>query len=74
MHFTPMKPGSFTLSFYGIDTVVLYPMTGNVINSTEAKGVMAICRLFPGMAWTFLLHGRFCTTQRRQLQLYHWPC
>jgi len=60
---TPMKPGSCTLGFYGIDTVVLDPMTGNVIDSTEAKGVMAIRKPWPGMARTCLGdHERYMST------------
>merc|ERR1712071_649419 len=37
---TPMKPGSCTLPFYGIDPVILDPTTGQEITSTEAEGVL----------------------------------
>mmetsp|Transcript_12255 Transcript_12255/g.17621 ORF Transcript_12255/g.17621 Transcript_12255/m.17621 type:complete len:708 (+) Transcript_12255:84-2207(+) len=51
---TPMKPGSCTTPFYGIDAVVLDSMTGEVIEGNGVDGVMAIRQPWPGMARTCL--------------------
>jgi acetyl-CoA synthetase len=57
---TPMKPGSCTLPFYGIDTVVLNPLTGEVLEGNNVSGVLAIRQPWPGMARTCLGdHERF---------------
>ena len=59
---TPMKPGSCTLPFYGIDGVVLDPQTGEVIEGNDVEGVMAIRKPWPGMARTCLGdHERYMT-------------
>ena len=59
---TPMKPGSCTLPFYGIDSVVLDPQTGEVIEGNDVEGVMAIRKPWPGMARTCLGdHERYMT-------------
>ena len=57
---TPMKPGSCTLPFYGIDAVVLDPSTGRELTDADAnedgnvQGVMALKQPWPGMARTCL--------------------
>lgn len=59
---TPMKPGSCTLPFYGIDTVVLDPVDGTVLEGNNVQGVMAIRQPWPGMARTCLGdHERYLT-------------
>ena len=63
---TPMKPGSCTLPLYGIDTVVLDPMTGKIVEGNDVEGVLAIRTPFPGMARTCLGdHDRYLTTYFR---------
>jgi acetyl-CoA synthetase len=70
---TPMKPGSCTLPFYGIDAVVLDPQTGQELCTagdvtTEAiNGVLAIKQPWPGMARTCL------GDHHRYLQVYMQP-
>jgi len=61
---TPMKPGSCTLGFYGIDTVVLDPMNGTVMTGDgPQKGVMAIRQPWPGIARTCIGdHERYMAT------------
>jgi len=60
---TPMKPGSCTLPMYGIDTVVLDPQTGEVIEGNDVEGVLAIRKPWPGMARTCLGdHQRYMST------------
>ena len=55
-----MKPGSCSLPFYGIDTVVLDPLTGRELSEADAdedgqvQGVMALKQPWPGMARTCL--------------------
>jgi acetyl-CoA synthetase len=55
---TPMKPGSCTLPFYGIDTVVLDAVSGKELTEPDEhgnfQGVMAIKQPWPGMARTCL--------------------
>ena len=56
---TPMKPGSCTLPFYGIDTVVLDPQSGKELTEPtdehgHYEGVMALKQPWPGMARTCL--------------------
>lgn len=51
----PMKPGSCTLPFYGVDAVVLDPHTGQELKGdTLVEGVLAIKQPWPGMARTCL--------------------
>jgi len=51
---TPMKPGSCTLPFYGIDAVVLDPQTGEIREGNDVEGVLAVRQPWPGMARTCL--------------------
>lgn len=70
---TPMKPGSCTLPFYGIDTVVLDPATGHVIEGNDVEGVLAVRQSFPGMARTCLGdHERFMTVYLKPYPGYYF--
>jgi len=80
---TPMKPGSCTLPFYGIDTVVLDPKSGDILtepnapdddgNITNTKGVLAIRRPWPGMARTCLNdHARYLKTYLKPYPGYYF--
>jgi acyl-coenzyme A synthetase/AMP-(fatty) acid ligase len=55
---TPMKPGSCTFPFYGIDAVVLDAQDGHLLTEADEhgnfEGVMAIRQPWPGMARTCL--------------------
>ena len=63
-----MKPGSCTLPSWGIDAVVLDPLTGQVVTEVDPddgmlKGVCAIRKPWPGMARTCLgAHERYLKT------------
>lgn len=64
---TPMKPGSCTLPFYGIETVILDPVSGKEVTERDEKGnltgVLAIKQPWPGMARTCLGdHERYLQT------------
>ncbi|CAJ1955245.1 unnamed protein product [Cylindrotheca closterium] len=74
---TPMKPGSCTLPFYGIDTVVLDPHTGKELtepdDSGNFEGVMAIKQPWPGMARTCLGdHERYMTVYLKPYPGYYF--
>lgn len=64
---TPMKPGSCTLPFYGIDAVVLDPVSGELLEGNNVEGVMAIRQPWPGMARTCI------GDHERYLQVYFQP-
>eukprot|EP01103_Thecamoeba_quadrilineata_P009776 TRINITY_DN1980_c0_g1_i2.p1 TRINITY_DN1980_c0_g1~~TRINITY_DN1980_c0_g1_i2.p1 ORF type:complete len:236 (-),score=28.41 TRINITY_DN1980_c0_g1_i2:28-735(-) len=64
---TPMKPGSASLPFYGIDPRILDPFTSLPVTepseSGERSGVLAIAQPWPGMARTvYGDHKRFLKT------------
>lgn len=70
---TPMKPGSCTLPLYGIDAVVLDPMTGETLTDNNVEGVLAIRRPWPGMARTCLNdHQRYLATYLKPYPGYYF--
>jgi acetyl-CoA synthetase len=73
---TPMKPGSCTLPFYGVDAVVLDPSDGHIVEPDEnghVEGVMAIRQPWPGMARTCLGdHARYMTVYLKPYLGYYF--
>lgn len=74
---TPMKPGSCTFPFYGIDTVVLDAQTGKELTEPDEdgrfEGVMAIRKPWPGMARTCLGdHERYLTVYFKPYPGYYF--
>lgn len=74
---TPMKPGSCTLPFYGIDTVVLDPVDGHELTEADengnVEGVMALKQPWPGMARTCLGdHERYLTVYFKPYPGYYF--
>jgi len=73
---TPMKPGSCTLPCYGIDTVVLDPTNGNIVEPDEngcVEGVLAVRQPWPGMARTCLGdHSRYLTVYLKPYEGYYF--
>mmetsp|Transcript_12157 Transcript_12157/g.28851 ORF Transcript_12157/g.28851 Transcript_12157/m.28851 type:complete len:706 (+) Transcript_12157:97-2214(+) len=73
---TPMKPGSCTLPCYGIDTVVLDPANGNIVEPDEngcVEGVLAVRQPWPGMARTCLGdHSRYLTVYLKPYEGYYF--
>lgn len=60
---TPMKPGSASFPFFGIETAILDPNTGNEIVGDHAEGVLAIKSAWPSFARTIWKnHDRFLDT------------
>eukprot|EP00586_Coscinodiscus_wailesii_P019882 CAMPEP_0172518126 /NCGR_PEP_ID=MMETSP1066-20121228/290627_1 /TAXON_ID=671091 /ORGANISM="Coscinodiscus wailesii, Strain CCMP2513" /LENGTH=654 /DNA_ID=CAMNT_0013300453 /DNA_START=84 /DNA_END=2048 /DNA_ORIENTATION=+ len=71
---TPMKPGSCTLPFFGIELAVLDPQSGKELEGNGVEGVLAIKQPWPGMARTCLGdHDRYLTTYMRPYPGYYFP-
>mmetsp|Transcript_1765 Transcript_1765/g.3135 ORF Transcript_1765/g.3135 Transcript_1765/m.3135 type:complete len:730 (-) Transcript_1765:636-2825(-) len=70
---TPMKPGSCTLPFYGIETVVLDAATGKEMEGNDVEGVLAIKQPWPGMTRTVLGdHERYLTVYMKPYPGYYF--
>jgi len=68
---TPLKPGSATLPFFGIQPVVLSEQ-GEEIQGNGVSGLLAIKQPWPGMARTIQNdHGRFVKTYLRPFNGYY---
>ncbi|ODV88653.1 hypothetical protein CANCADRAFT_3299 [Tortispora caseinolytica NRRL Y-17796] len=60
---TPTKPGSACLPFFGIEPVLIDPITGKEIEGNDVEGVLAIRKPWPSMARTvWRSHNRFMDT------------
>jgi len=71
---TPMKPGSCTFPFYGIDTAVLDPKTGVELEGNGVEGVLAIKQPWPGITRSCLGdHDRYLTVYMRPYPGYYFP-
>ncbi|KAJ1678868.1 acetyl-coenzyme A synthetase 2 [Spiromyces aspiralis] len=69
----PTKPGSATLPFFGIDAVILDPVTGEELKGNDVSGVLAIRSLWPSMARTIAGdHKRFLDTYLRPYPGYYF--
>jgi acetyl-CoA synthetase len=69
---TPMKPGSATLPFFGIEPVVLDEQ-GNEIDGNGVSGLLAIKRAWPSMARTIQDdHPRFLDTYLKPFPGYYF--
>jgi hypothetical protein len=59
---TPMKPGSCTLPFYGIELALVDPATGKEVDGNEVEGVLCVKRPWPSMTRTvYGDHERYLT-------------
>ncbi|KAK3604193.1 hypothetical protein CHS0354_002001 [Potamilus streckersoni] len=69
---TPLKPGSATRPFFGIQPAVLDPTTGKELEG-EAKGVLCMKASWPGqMRTVFGDHDRFFQTYFSQYKGYYF--
>ncbi len=69
----PMKPGSATLPFFGVQPVVLEAESGREISTTEATGVLCISDSWPGqMRTVYGDHQRFTDTYFSQYKGYYF--
>jgi acetyl-CoA synthetase len=50
----PLKPGSATRPFFGIDPVIVDPLSGRILESNNVHGYLAFRRPWPGMLRTIL--------------------
>lgn len=63
---TPMKPGSASFPFFGIETAILDPNNGKEIVGEHAEGVLAIKSAWPSFARTIWKnHDRYLDTYLR---------
>jgi acetyl-CoA synthetase len=69
----PMKPGSATLPFFGVQPVILEAESGKEITSTEASGVLCIKDSWPGqMRTVYGDHQRFMDTYFQHYKGYYF--
>ncbi|EIE83430.1 hypothetical protein G6F46_003585 [Rhizopus delemar] len=69
----PTKAGSATLPFFGIQPILLNPATGQVLESGEEAGVLAIRSPWPSMARSvFNNHQRFLETYTKPYPGYYY--
>ncbi len=70
----PTKPGSATVPFFGVQPVILDPMTSQEITTTVAEGVLAIKDSWPGqMRTVYGDHDRFIATYFQAHKGYYFP-
>ena len=70
---TPTKPGSATRPFFGVQPVVLDPVTGKEFTTLECEGVLAIRDSWPGqMRTVFGDHERFVKTYFSDFEGYYF--
>ncbi|OWB74605.1 hypothetical protein B5S31_g4413 [[Candida] boidinii] len=59
----PMKPGAATVPFFGIDAVIIDPVTGKLLEGNDVEGVLAVRKPWPSMARTvYKNHSRYIDT------------
>jgi acetyl-CoA synthetase len=69
----PMKPGSATLPFFGVQPVILEAESGKEITATEASGVLCIKDSWPGqMRTVYGDHQRFMDTYFQQYKGHYF--
>lgn len=60
---TPTKPGSASLPFFGIEPVIIDPISGEEIHGNDVEGVLAIKQAWPSMTRTVWgAHKRYMDT------------
>ncbi|KAM0351663.1 hypothetical protein ACHAPU_002673 [Fusarium lateritium] len=70
---TPTKPGSACLPFFGIDTVLIDPVSGVEIHGNNVEGVLAFKSSWPSMARTvYGDHQRFEETYLKVYPGYYF--
>lgn len=64
---TPMKAGSATYPFFGIEPVIVTPETGEELKGNEVEGALCMRKPWPGLARTIYKdHKRFIETYYTQ--------
>jgi len=70
---TPLKPGSATFPFFGVQPIVLEPEKGTEIDGNDVSGVLAMKEPWPGqMRTVYGDHERFENTYFQQYKGYYF--
>jgi acetyl-CoA synthetase len=70
---TATKPGSATFPFFGVEPVILDPVTGKEIEGNNVEGVLAVKRPWPSMARTvYNNHHRYLDTYFNPYKGYYF--
>lgn len=70
---TPTKPGSATLPFFGIDAVIIDPVSGKELEGNDVAGVLAVRKPWPLMARTvYHNHDRYIDTYLKPYPGYYF--
>ncbi|CAG8630012.1 11777_t:CDS:2 [Paraglomus brasilianum] len=69
----PTKPGSATVPFFGVDPVILDPVTGEELHGNGVEGVLAFKQPWPSMAKTvYNNHHRYLDTYLKPYKGYYF--
>ncbi|KAI9849034.1 MAG: acetyl-CoA synthetase [Sclerophora amabilis] len=70
---TPTKPGSASLPFFGIEPVIIDPVSGEEVQGNDVEGVLAIKKPWPSMARTVWgAHKRYMDTYLNVYKGYYF--
>ena len=70
---TPLKPGSATFPFFGVNPIILDPQTGREIKGNGVSGVLAMKEPWPGQMRTIYGdHDRFESTYFQQYKGFYF--
>lgn len=70
---TPTKPGSATVPFFGIEAVIIDPVTGKELKGNDVAGVLAIKKPWPSMARSvYKNHHRYIDTYLKPYPGYYF--
>lgn len=70
---TPTKPGSASLPFFGIEPVIVDPISGKELTGNDVEGVLAIKQPWPSMARTVWgSHQRYLDTYLNVYKGYYF--
>lgn len=69
----PTKPGSATVPFFGIEAVIIDPVTGKELEGNDVAGVLAIKKPWPSMARSvYKNHHRYIDTYLKPYPGYYF--
>lgn len=70
---TPNKPGSASLPFFGIDTCLIDPVSGQEIHGNDVEGVLAVKNTWPSMARSvYKNHQKYMDTYLKPYPGYYF--
>lgn len=69
----PNKPGSASLPFFGIDTCLIDPVSGQEVHGNDVEGVLAVKETWPSMARSvYKNHTKYMDTYLRPYPGYYF--